>query len=202
VDIPYLLPNFVQGTFINYDLNLHMCITNPTYRTYMFINNIFVYAVIPFILLMVFNCLLISSLARHHNEMTNVMSTNDNSLMMSQKRERHFKERTIILMSVTFFLILTVSPRYIAQMTFVFTKQTSLTKVMIAKCLFILEMLNFGINFLFYILLSKTRFVVFSLCLVAIQLGLLRRPNCREQNRCLIEKFREQKCLKNSKFCK
>lgn len=163
VDIPYLLPNFVKGTFINYELNLHMCITNPTYRTYMFVNNIFVYALIPFVLLMVFNCLLISSLARQNTEIKNVMSNNNNDdmLMISQKRERHFKERTIILISVTFFLVLTVSPRYIAQMIFVFTKQTSLTKVSIAKCLFILEMLNFGINFLFYILLSKTRFVLF-----------------------------------------
>ena len=159
VDIPYLLPNFVVGTFIDYELNLHMCITNPEaiYRTYMFVNNILFYALIPFVILMVSNCLLISSLARQNSQLFNMLSQNDETIIINQKRERQFKEKTILLISVTFFLVLTVSPRYIAQMIFVYTQHTSLFKVIILKCLFILEMLNFGINFLFYILFSKTR---------------------------------------------
>lgn len=158
VDIPYLLPNFVVGTFIDYELNLHMCITNPEaiYRTYMFVNNILFYALIPFVILMVSNCLLISSLARQNSQLFNMLSQNDETIIINQKRERQFKEKTILLISVTFFLVLTVSPRYIAQMIFVYTQHTSLFKVIILKCLFILEMLNFGINFLFYILFSKT----------------------------------------------
>lgn len=161
VDIPYLLSNLVSGTFIDYDLNLHMCITNPTYRTYMFVNNVLFYALIPFFILLISNCLLISSLARQNLQLFNIMTQNDEAIIMNQKRERQFKERTVLLISVTFFLVLTVSPRYIAQMLFVFTEHTSLFKVIIAKCLFILEMLNFGINFLFYIVFSKTRYLCF-----------------------------------------
>ncbi len=156
-DIPYLLPNFVRGTFIDYKLNLHMCITNPIYRTYMFANNVLFYALIPFCLLLISNCLLISTLARQNSKFFSLTSRNSDSILINQKRERHFKERTVLLISVTFFLVLTVSPRYIAQMLFVFTKHTSLFKVIVAKCLFILEMLNFSSNFLFYIVCSKTR---------------------------------------------
>ena len=153
-DIPYLLPNFVTSTWINYEFHLYLCGTNKIYRTYMFVNNVLFYSFIPFIILLVFNCLLISVLSRSNNELLNMGHT-ENSVL-NNKRDRQFKERTILLISVTFFLILTVSPRYIYQNIIIVTKNTGLLKIPIAKCLFILEMLNFGTNFLFYTICSKT----------------------------------------------
>ena len=153
LDIPYLKQSFVERQYQNYEIHLHMCITNPKFRTYMFINNVLFYSIIPFLILMVFNCLLIALLARRNKFNTQKLFDN---VAMNAKRERQFKERTILLISVTFFLVLTVSPRYIVQMVFMIISYQSLFKVTIAKCLIILEMLNFSMNFLFYIMCSKT----------------------------------------------
>ena len=156
-DIPYLLPSFVKGSYINYKFNLHMCITNPQYRTYIYVNNILFYSLIPFFILLVSNCLLISSLSRQNNRLFNLLQQNDEAIILNQKRERQFKERTVLLISVTFFLVLTVSPRYIAQFIFLLSKhRDDLFRLVVAKCFFILEMLNFGSNFVFYIICSKT----------------------------------------------
>ncbi len=154
IDIPYLMPSFIERQYINYTFHLHMCITNPKFRSYMFINNVLLYSIIPFIILLVFNCLLISLIARQNTQLFNIIQTGNSAL--NAKRERQFKERTILLMLVTFFLVLTVSPRYIIQMLFMFISYQSLSKVTIAKCLIILEMLNFSMNFFFYIICSKT----------------------------------------------
>lgn len=151
-DIPYLLPDFIIGTWISYDYHVYLCRTNPIYRTYMFVNNVIFYSLIPFVILLVFNCLLISLLSKSNTQLLNM--TQDNGLNM--KRERQVKERTILLISVTFFLVLTVSPRYIFQMIIVWTNFSSEYKIPIAKCFFIIEMLNFGSNFLFYTICSKT----------------------------------------------
>jgi hypothetical protein len=153
-DIPYLLPNFVEQAFINYDIHLHMCITNAEYRSYMFINNVLFYSLIPFCILLAFNCLLISLLAKQKTQLLNVTQIDNKAL--NAKREKQFKERTILLMIVTFFLVMTVSPRFIIQMVFVLTRNQRLIKVTISKCLIILEMLNFSFNFFFYIICSKT----------------------------------------------
>ena len=147
LDIPYLHPSFVESQYQDYEMHLHMCITNPRFRTYMFVNSVLFQSIIPFVILLVFNCLLIGLLAKRKT-----LSIFDN-VAMSAKRERQFKERTVLLISVTFFLVLTVSPRYIVQMV---SSYQSLFKVAIAKCLIILEMLNFSMNFLFYIMCSKT----------------------------------------------
>jgi hypothetical protein len=154
VDIPYLLPNFIEKYHIDYKYHLHMCLNNPQYRSYMFVNNVLFYSLIPFIILLVFNCLLISLLARRNNQLFNAIKS-DNAVL-NAKRERQFKERTIMLMFVTFFLVITVSPRYFVQMIFMFIRYTSLFKVTLAKILSVLEMLNFSLNFFFYIICSKT----------------------------------------------
>jgi len=154
-DIPYLMPNFVQKQFIDYDLHLYMCITNSEYRMYMFINNILFYSIVPFVILLIFNGLLISLLARQKMQLFSIIQSDQNSTL-NAKRDRQFKERTILLMLVTFFLVLTVSPRYIVQMIFMFVSYQGIHKVTIIKCLSILEMLNFSLNFFFYIICSKT----------------------------------------------
>ena len=127
VDIPYLLPNFIERHFIDYTIHLQMCITNPQYRSYMFINNVLFYSLIPFVILLIFNCLLISLLARRNTQLFNAIKS-DNAVL-NAKRERQFKERTILLMLVTFFLVITVSPRHFVQMIFMFISYQSLFKV-------------------------------------------------------------------------
>nr|QVK45701.1 G protein-coupled receptor [Proales similis] len=154
LDLPYLFPDFVQSQFVNAELHLYMCITNPQYRSFMFVNNVLFFSIIPFCLLLVFNCLLIGLLARQHLSFLNM--TQSDALATSNKRERQFKERTVLLMLVTFFLVLTVSPRYITQMILMLIGYQSLFKVTLAKCLNVLEMLNFSFNFLFYIICSQT----------------------------------------------
>ena len=120
----------------------------------MFVNNVLFYSFIPFMVLLVFNCLLISLLARRNTQLFNAIKS-DNAVL-NAKRDRQFKERTIMLMFVTFFLVLTVSPRHFVQMIFMFISYTSLFKVTLAKILNVLEMLNFSLNFFFYIICSKT----------------------------------------------
>lgn len=101
IDIPYLLPNFIKEHHTNYEVHLVMCITNPKYHTYMFINNVLVYALIPFFLLLIFNSLLISLLARQKTQLFNVIKSANAGL--NAKRDRQFKETTILLIVVTFF---------------------------------------------------------------------------------------------------
>lgn len=153
-DVPYLISDFIKQNHVNYNLHLVMCITNPDYNKYMFVNNVLVYALIPFFLLLIFNGLLISLLARQKSQFMNVIQSGNSSI--NAKRERQFKETTILLIVVTFFLLITVSPRYIVQMIFTITKYSSLNKITIAKCLNVLEMFNFSLNFVFYIICSKT----------------------------------------------
>ena len=153
-DIPYLLPNFITKPYTDYDIHLHMCMTNPKFRTYMFINNVIFYSLIPFIILLIFNCLLISLLARQKSQLFNIIQSEN--AVLNAKREKQFKERTILLMLVTFFLVLTLSPRHIVQMILMFIRYEGVFKITLAKILIIVEMLNFSFNFFFYILCSKT----------------------------------------------
>jgi hypothetical protein len=152
-DIPYLLPDFIQKSLTVYEYHLIMCITNNNYRTYMFFNNVIIYSVVPFFVLLIFNCLIILILARQQREFTHVVHLDNTT---NAKRERQFKERTILLMLVTFFLVLSVTPRYATQILLSVLKINNLETLTIMKCLIILEMLNFSINFFFYIIFSKT----------------------------------------------
>lgn len=152
-DSPYLISDMIQNTYVDYQLHLFMCITNSKFNVYMFANNILGYALIPFFLLLVFNGLLISLLARQKSQFLNVIQSGSS---INAKRERQFKETTFLLIVVTFFLVVTVAPRYIAQMIFTITKYTNIDKVTVSKCLIILEMFNFTFNFIFYIICSKT----------------------------------------------
>ncbi|RNA40965.1 FMRFamide receptor-like [Brachionus plicatilis] len=153
-DVPYLISDFIKQIYVNYELHLVMCITNPEYNKYMFVNNVLVYALVPFFLLLIFNGLLILLLARQKSQFMNVIQSGNTSI--NAKRERQFKETTILLIVVTFFLLVTVSPRYIVQMIFTLTKYSGLNKIIVAKCLNVLEMFNFTFNFIFYIICSKT----------------------------------------------
>ena len=153
-DIPYLLPDFFKNVYSNYEYKIHMCINDEKFRVYMFVNNILIYILIPFSILLFFNCLLIALLSRRNSQLVNMIQ-NENACV-NAKRERQLRERTILLISVTFFLVITLSPRYIGMIVFIISKNTQLLKVAISKSLNVLEMLNFGVNFLFYIICCKT----------------------------------------------
>jgi hypothetical protein len=131
-DLPYIMPNFIVKSVISYELHLFFCQTTEMYRTYMFVNNVLVYSFIPFIILLIFNCLLISLLIKSNTQHLNLTQSGENTEQNS-KKERQFKERTILLISVTFFLVLTVSPRYLYMIITMFTKDSSLIKIPIAK---------------------------------------------------------------------
>jgi hypothetical protein len=81
---------------------------------------------------LIFNCLLISLLIKSNTQHLNLTQSGENTEQNS-KKERQFKERTILLISVTFFLVLTVSPRYLYMIITMFTKDSSLIKIPIAK---------------------------------------------------------------------
>lgn len=156
IDVPYLMPGFISNALIYPQFHLVMCITDKKYRTYMFLNNILFYSLIPFFLLLIFNCLLIGLLARQKTQLLHLIQSDNQNQSINAKRDRQFKERTILLMLVTFFLLITVSPRYIAQMIYTVINYQGLFKITLMKCLIVLEMLNFSLNFLFYIICSKT----------------------------------------------
>jgi hypothetical protein len=109
-DLPYFSPNFIIGYRIFYEVQLFICIPTEKFKLYMFFNNILFYSIIPFLLILLFNSLLIIRLARQKKEFYSMTNQNENH-HSNVKRERQFKERTILLMVVTFFLVLTVSPR-------------------------------------------------------------------------------------------
>ena len=126
-DIPYLMPDFIKNYMLIQQVQLLICMHNPSYEIYRFLNNILFYSIVPFLLILLFNCLLIGILARQKKELFD-MTRQDGGGVLNSKRDRQFKERTILLMVVTFFLVLTVSPRYIAQNISV-SKQSMIIKV-------------------------------------------------------------------------
>jgi hypothetical protein len=158
INIPYFLPDLIRNTYSNYDLHLHMCNINTKYHVYMFINTLILYSFIPFIILLIFNILLICLLAKQKKQQLNLFILPQKTTRHSNlKQEKKFKEKTIFLILVSFFLILTLSPRYIVQMLLFFNKLKTFSVVFsITKCLIVLEMFNFSFNFFFYILCSKT----------------------------------------------
>lgn len=159
VNLTYFLPDFISLPFVDHQVHLFMCVTSLKYRTFINTNNLFVYSFVPFVILLVFNCLLINLLARQKSQLLNIIQQTDNqNQVLNAKRDRQFKERTILLMLVTFFLVLTVAPRYVLQMLFMHKMLPigELSGILIMKCLIVLEMLNFSLNFFFYIICSKT----------------------------------------------
>lgn len=131
-DLPYLMPNFIVKSMINYELHLFFCNTNENYRSYLFSNNILFYSLIPFVFLLTFNILLISLLHRSETQHRK-LTQRSNRTEQNNKNDRNFKEKTILLISFTFFLIVTVSPRYIYMVIIILTKDTGLKKISIAK---------------------------------------------------------------------
>lgn len=152
-NVPYLMPQFIKDHAIWEQFKTMGCLPNDKFWLYMHLNTIVFYSLVPFFIILFFNCLLICLLARQKTEFHSMTSQPMGLTSTDKKRDRQFIEKTILLMLVTFFMVITVSPRYIAQMINI--KNMEL-RVIVAKVFMVLEMLNFSLNFLFYILGSKT----------------------------------------------
>ena len=158
-NIPILVPNVIHSTTSNFELSLYLCNINSKYHIYMFFNNLLFYSFIPFIILIIFNSLLICLLSQQKQLQKRLfvlpnLSSQENS---NKKQGKRFQEKTVFLVLVSFFLILTLSPRYIVQILLFFDLiKVSLGIISVTKCLIVLEMFNFSFNFFIYILCSKT----------------------------------------------
>jgi hypothetical protein len=155
INMPYLLPDVVNDSYSDYTIHLYICNVSPDYYVYMFVNTVVLYSCVPFLILFVFNCLIINRLASHKNRAL-IFVQSDNFL--NAKRERQLKEKTILLIVISCFSIFTISPRYVVQMYMFFleSKTINLQLMAITKCFIVLEMTNFSFNFFFYIICSKT----------------------------------------------
>jgi hypothetical protein len=152
-DIPYLQPiifnnskEFIESVEMDHEKQLMRINFNEKYEIYFFINFIVVYSLIPFFTLLLFNSLIISIMARQHRSLKSLAQLPARN---TTNRERHFNERTLLLLLVSFFLVVTVTPRYIA---FILKSENNILQ----KIFIILEMLNFSFNFFFYIIFSTT----------------------------------------------
>jgi hypothetical protein len=156
LNIPILVPNVIRSTNSNFELSLYMCNVNPKYHIYMFFNNLLFYSFIPFIILFIFNALLICLLSQQ-KKLAQRLFVLPNLSQGNTKQGNRVQEKTVFLVLVSFFLILTLSPRYLVQILLFFDIiKISLGVLSVTKCLIVLEMFNFSFNFFFYILCSKT----------------------------------------------
>ena len=156
LNIPILVPNVIRSTNSNFVLSLYICNINPQYHIYMFFNNLLFYSFIPFIILFIFNALLICLLSQQ-KQLAQRLFVLPNISQGNTKQSNRFQEKTVFLVLVSFFLILTLSPRYIVQILLFFDIiKIGLGVLSVTKCLIVLEMFNFSFNFFFYILCSKT----------------------------------------------
>ena len=75
------------------------------------------------------------------------------------KREKQFKEKTIQLVLSSFFVIITISPRYVLTMVYAFASSVTKTPIMpfyiyvnLNTVFRVLEMCNYSLNMIFAIM--------------------------------------------------
>ncbi|CAF0798309.1 unnamed protein product [Didymodactylos carnosus] len=169
-DLIYLLPNFFLETYENFSLHTYMCVwqtastsqqnkTNDVWKKHYFtFNTIFFHSIIPSISLLIINWLILYSLSKHRFVLSGSIDARH-----VLKREKQFKEKTIQLVLSSFFIIITISPRYVLTMVNIFyltLTKTSLFPLHIyvnLNTVFrVLEMSNYSLNMIFSILSGRT----------------------------------------------
>ena len=115
-------------------------------KHYFTFNTIFFHSIIPSILLLVINWLILYSLSRQRVVLSKIGTIDARHVL---KRERQFKEKTIQLVLSSFFVIFTISPRYILTMVNAFA--TNLTSKPLMP-LYIYVNLNTVLNLMFAIM--------------------------------------------------
>lgn len=166
-NVIYLLPNFFLHAYENVSIHTFMCIWQtgtPSARSkydqwkkhYFTFNTIFFHSIIPSILLLVINWLILCSLSRQRIILAKIGSIDARHVL---KREKQFKEKTIQLVLSSFFVIFTISPRYILTMVNAFAANISKTPLMplyiyvnLNTVFRVLEMCNYSLNLMFAIM--------------------------------------------------
>jgi hypothetical protein len=125
-------------------------------KHYFTFNTIFFHSIIPSILLLVINWLILCSLSRQRVVLSKIGSIDARHVL---KREKQFKEKTIQLVLSSFFVIFTISPRYILTMVNAFATNLSKTPLMplyiyvnLNTVFRVLEMSNYSLNLMFAIM--------------------------------------------------
>ncbi|CAF0783981.1 unnamed protein product [Rotaria sordida] len=170
-NVIYLLPNFFLHAYENMSIHTFMCVWqtgSQSSRTkydqwkkhYFTFNTIFFHSIIPSILLLVINWLILYSLSRHRIGLSKIGSIDTRHAL---KREKQFKEKTIQLVLSSFFVIFTISPRYILTMVNAFATSISKAPLMplyiyvnLNTVFRVLEMCNYSLNLTFAIMSGRT----------------------------------------------
>ncbi|CAF3325348.1 unnamed protein product [Rotaria socialis] len=167
----YLLPNFFLHAYENLSIHTFMCIWHTGGQStrsrfdqwkkhYFTFNTIFFHSIIPSILLLVINWLILYSLSRQRVILSKIGSIDTRHVL---KREKQFKEKTIQLVLSSFFVIFTISPRYILTMVNAFATSISKAPLMplyiyvnLNTVFRVLEMSNYSLNLMFAIMSGRT----------------------------------------------
>jgi hypothetical protein len=165
-DVIYLLPSFFLHTYENVSIHTFMCVwqtgSQPKSKYdqwkkhYFTFNTIFFHSIIPSVLLLVINWLILCSLSRQSIILSKIGSIDARHVL---KREKQFKEKTIQLVLSSFFVIFTISPRYILTMVNAFATSISRKPLMplyiyvnLNIVFRVLEMCNYSLNLMFAIM--------------------------------------------------
>ena len=167
-DFIYLLPGFFLKTYVNRSIHTFMCVwqtdvqssTNEYDRwkkQYFTFNTIFFHSIIPSFLLLILNWLILYSLSRQRDDLTKIGSIDAKNIL---KREKQFKEKIIQLVLSSFFVIITISPRYILTMVNAFsTNHLNKQPIMpwyiyvnLNTIFRVIEMSNYSLNMIFAIM--------------------------------------------------
>jgi hypothetical protein len=125
-------------------------------KHYFTFNTIFFHSIIPSVLLLIINWLILFSLSRQRTILSKFGSIDSRNVL---KREKQFKEKTIQLVLSSFFVIFTISPRYVLTMVNAFATSISKRPLMplyiyvnLNTVFRVLEMSNYSLNLMFAIM--------------------------------------------------
>jgi len=166
-DVIYLLPSFFLNIYENKSIHTFMCVWQSdsqssvnTYdqwkKHYFTFNTVFFHSIIPSIILLILNWLILCSLSRQRIVLTKICSIDAKNV---SKREKQFKEKTIQLVLSSFFVIITISPRYILTMVNAFATNIIKGPIMplyvyvnLNTVFRVLEMANYSLNIILAIM--------------------------------------------------
>jgi hypothetical protein len=165
-DIIYLLPTFFLHTYENMSIHTFMCVwqkdsqsvnVNDQWKKhYLTFNTVFFHSIIPSIILLIVNWLILCSLSRQRVVLAKIATLDAKNVL---KREKQFKEKIIQLVLSSFFVIITISPRYVLTMVNAFVTNISRAPFMplyvyvnLNIVFRVLEMCNYSLNIISAIL--------------------------------------------------
>ncbi|CAF4240471.1 unnamed protein product [Rotaria sp. Silwood2] len=170
-DVIYLLPSFFLHAYENLSIHTFMCVWQSDNQSsvhahdqwkkhYFTFNTVFFHSIIPSILLLTLNWLILCSLSRQRTVLIKIGSIDAKNVL---KREKQFKEKIIQLVLSSFFVIITISPRYILTMVNAFATNIRKTPIMplyiyvnLNTVFRVLEMCNYSLNIIFAIMSGRT----------------------------------------------